>query len=71
MSVKKLNSKTEQSLEDKLWEVAELLRGKVAPSAYKDIALGLLFLKFISYWYDQRRAEIEKILCADHQYLKF
>ena len=38
----------------------ELLRGKVAPSTYKDIALGLLFLKFISYWYDQRRAEIQE-----------
>ena len=60
MPAKKPNSKREQSFEDKLWDVAELLRGKVAPSTYKDIALGLLFLKFISYWYDQRRAEIER-----------
>ena len=60
MAVKKTISKKEQAFEDKLWDVAELLRGKVAPSAYKDIALGLLFLKFISYWYDQRRAEIKK-----------
>jgi len=60
MAGKKSNSKSEKSFEDKLWDTAELLRGKVAPSAYKDIALGLLFLKFISYWYDQRRAEIEK-----------
>ena len=60
MPAKKLNLKREQSFEDRLWGVAELLRGKVAPSAYKDIALGLLFLKFISYWYDQRRAEIER-----------
>ena len=60
MAAKKTISKKEQSFEDKLWDVAELLRGKVAPSAYKDIALGLLFLKFISYWYDQRRAEIKK-----------
>lgn len=53
-------NKKQASLEDKLWQTAELLRGKVAPSAYKDIALGLLFLKFISYWYDQRRLEIKK-----------
>ena len=59
VSAKKPNSKREQSFEDRLWDVAEILRGKVAPSAYKDIALGLLFLKFISYWYDQRRVEIE------------
>jgi len=60
MAKKKLNSKSEKSFEAKLYDTAELLRGKVAPSSYKDIALGLLFLKFISYWYDQRRAEIEK-----------
>jgi len=59
-SKKDSKAKKEKSFEDKLWDTAELLRGKVAPSAYKDIALGLLFLKFISYWYDQRRVEIEK-----------
>ena len=59
MAAKK-STKVEQSFESKLWDTAELLRGKVAPSAYKDIALGLLFLKFISYWFDQRRAEIKK-----------
>ena len=58
MAAKK--SKKEHTLEDKLWKAAELLRGKVAPSSYKDMALGLLFLKFISYWYDQRRTELEK-----------
>lgn len=60
MEIKKSNSKKEESLEDKLWDTAELLRGKVAPSSYKDIALGLLFLKFISYWYDQRRIELDE-----------
>ena len=48
-------AKKEKSFEDKLWDTAEKLRGKVSPTAYKDIALGLLFLKFISYGYDQRR----------------
>ena len=50
----------EQTLEDKLWDTAELLRGKISPTSYKDIALGLLFLKFIANRYDVRRAEIEK-----------
>ena len=58
--VEKKSTKKEQSFEDKLYDTAELLRGKVAPSAYKDIALGLLFLKFISYWFDQRREEIKE-----------
>jgi len=59
MAAKKSTEK-KQSFENKLWDTAELLRGKVAPSAYKDIALGLLFLKFISYWFDQRREEIKE-----------
>lgn len=49
-----------ETLEQKLYLSAERQRGKVAPSDYKDIVLGLLFLKFITYWYDQRRKEIEK-----------
>ena len=53
-------AKKEKSFEDKLWDTAEKLRGKVSPTDYKVIALGLLFLKFISYGYDQRRAELEK-----------
>ena len=53
-------AKKEETLEDKLWDTAELLRGKVAPSSYKDIALGLLFLKFISYRYASRRKELEE-----------
>ena len=50
----------EKSLEDKLYDTAELLRGNVSPTSYKNIALGLLFLKFISNRYDVRRAEIQK-----------
>ena len=59
MTGKKSNSK-EQTFESKLYDTAELLRGKVSPTSYKDIVLGLLFLKFISFWFDQRRMELEK-----------
>jgi type I restriction enzyme M protein len=58
MAVKK--QAKEKTLEEKLWDTAELLRDKVSPTSYKDIALGLLFLKFISNRYDVRRAEIEE-----------
>ena len=54
----KKKQEKQKSLEQTLYDTAELQRGKVAPSDYKDIALGLLFLKFITYLYDQRRAEI-------------
>ena len=59
MAAKK-STKKEKSLEDKLWDTAEVLRGKVSPTSYKDIALGLLFLKFISNRYAERRKEIEE-----------
>ena len=44
MAVKK--QAKEKTLEDTLWDTAEILRGNVSPTSYKDIALGLLFLKF-------------------------
>jgi type I restriction enzyme M protein len=50
--------KKEMSLEDKLWETAEQLRGSVEVSEYKYIALGLMFLKFISDRYEERRKEL-------------
>ena len=58
MAVKK--QAKEQTLEDKLWDTAELLRGNVSPTSYKDISLGLLFLKYISNRYDVRQAEIKE-----------
>jgi len=52
--------KDERTFEEKLWETAEVLRGKVEVPTYKYIALGLMFLKFISLRYNTRRDEIEK-----------
>jgi type I restriction enzyme M protein len=48
------------SFEEKLWETAEQLRGKVEVSTYKYIATGLMFLKFISERYKPRRSEIDQ-----------
>ena len=59
MAAKK-STKKEKSFEEKLWETAEQLRGKVEVPTYKYIALGLMFLKFISLRYNTRRDEIEQ-----------
>ena len=40
----KKKEQKEKSLEDKLWDTAELLRGKVSPTSYKDIALSLIHI---------------------------
>src|SRR5215216_3413438 len=62
MAQRMVNQKkeNEMSFEEKLWETAEQLRGKVEVSSYKYIATGLMFLKFISERYNFRRNEIEQ-----------
>lgn len=43
--------------EDHLWEAATKLRGKVEEARYKDLVLGLVFLKFVSESFEHRRAQ--------------
>ena len=44
--------------EEQLWEAANKLRGSVESAEYKHIVLSLIFLKFISDTFEQRRAEM-------------
>lgn len=46
------------SFEDKLWAAADKLRGSIASSKYKDVVLGIIFLKYISDRFDQRYNEL-------------
>lgn len=58
--------KTEtKTLEQKLWEAADALRGNQEPSEYKHVVLGLVFLKYISDRFEGRRKEIETELGAE------
>ncbi len=43
---------------DKLWKAADKLRGNMEPSDYKHVALGLIFLKYISDAFEARHAEL-------------
>ena len=47
------------SIEDELWEAAVKLRGNIAPADYKHYVLPLLFLRYVSLAYDQRRSQLE------------
>lgn len=51
-----------RTLEQKLWEAADTLRGNQEPSEYKHVVLGLIFLKYISDRFEARRAAIEAAL---------
>ena len=55
----KIDTKT---LEQKLWEAADTLRGNQEPSEYKHVVLGLIFLKYISDRFEERRAAIQAAL---------
>ncbi len=46
--------------EKELWKAADKLRGNIDASEYKHIVLGLLFLKYVSDSYYQRRWQLEQ-----------
>lgn len=58
-------AKPVKSLEQRLWDTADALRGNQEPSEYKHVVLGLVFLKYISDRFTERRAAIEAELVAD------
>ena len=56
---------TMKELKDTLWKAADKLRGSLSASQYKDVILGLVFLKYVSDAYDERREAIRAELLAD------
>jgi type I restriction enzyme M protein len=56
---------TVKELKDTLWKAADKLRGSLSASQYKDVILGLVFLKYVSDAYDERREAIRADLAAD------
>src|SRR6202034_2092296 len=55
-------AKPAKSLEQRLWDAADALRGNQEPSEYKHVVLGLVFLKYISDRFEERRRAIENSL---------
>ncbi len=49
---------TMKELKDTLWKAADKLRGSLSSSQYKDVILGLVFLKYVSDAYEERRETI-------------
>lgn len=50
--------KNQKPMEEILWDSANKLRGSVEPSEYKHVVLGLIFLKFASDKFEERRKEL-------------
>ena len=56
---------TMKELKDTLWKAADKLRGSLSANQYKDVILGLVFLKYVSDAYDERRDAIRDDLLAE------
>ena len=48
----------QKSIEETLWQSCDKLRGSVEPAEYKHVVLGLIFLKFASDKFEERRKEL-------------
>ena len=57
-TARKAAKKPEKSFEESLWDTATKLRGSVESSEYKHVVLSLIFLKFVSDKFEERRAEL-------------
>ncbi|MCX5809504.1 MAG: class I SAM-dependent DNA methyltransferase [Proteobacteria bacterium] len=58
MAEKQQKKKNVKSIEENLWDSANKLRGTVEPSEYKHVVLGLIFLKFASDKFGERKQEL-------------
>ena len=52
---RKAKAGKQKSFEETLWDSANKLRGSVEPSEYKHVVLSLIFLKFASDKFEERR----------------
>lgn len=52
----------EKSLEATLWEAADSLRSRVDAAEYKHVVLGLIFLKYVSDVFMQRREDLQRLV---------
>ena len=54
----KTTNKKQKSIEESLWDTANKLRGTVESSEYKHVVLSLIFLKFVSDKFEERKQEL-------------
>ena len=55
---KDTNNGAELGFEKEIWNAACLLRGNLDAADYKNVVLGLIFLKYLSDRFDQRYQEL-------------
>ncbi len=53
--------------EEKLWQAADKLRESMDTAEYKNVALGLNFLKYVSDSFEEKHEELKQDLYADEE----
>ncbi|MGW0663187.1 class I SAM-dependent DNA methyltransferase [Streptodolium elevatio] len=56
------SASTAKEIQAILWKAADKLRGSIDAAQYKEFVLGLIFLKYVSDAFEERRAELAKEL---------
>ncbi|MEV5784303.1 class I SAM-dependent DNA methyltransferase [Streptomyces sp. NPDC052287] len=59
------SASTAKEIQAILWKAADKLRGSIDAAQYKEFVLGLIFLKYVSDAFEERRAELAKELTED------
>ena len=65
MSEAKLEHQFLSALDDKLWKAADKLRSNLDAANYKHVVLGLIFLKYVSDAFEERREELRGLFTSD------
>ncbi|MFI0877888.1 type I restriction-modification system subunit M [Streptomyces parvus] len=63
--VELFTASTAKEIQAILWKAADKLRGSMDAAQYKEFVLGLIFLKYISDAFDERREQLAKELADD------
>ena len=58
MARKAAENTAEIGFEERIWQAADRMRGHIDASEYKNVVLGLIFLKYISDRFDERHREL-------------
>jgi len=64
-TTKKANNSAKLEFEQKLWAAADKMRGNMDSSEYKHVALGLIFLKYISDAFNEHHAKLTEDKLSD------
>lgn len=59
---KNSNNGATLGFEEKLWQAADKMRGHMDPAEYKHVVLGLIFLKYISDVFEERRNKLQELV---------